>query len=232
MTREQKRQQFIDTIPAWYNGHLHFVAINVAGLSILAVSLAALDQPKWWEWLSVPVFILFANFVEWWVHRGWMHHPTPYVRWVYKAHATEHHVIFSDDDMQFRHPRELFFILAHPFYYPIFLSVGLPLPVAAGWLVSTNLAWMFALSTSAYYVLYEWFHTVHHWPRNSPVGRSAFARLVRDHHTRHHDPKLMTKGNFNVSFPLADHVLGTVLELRRVESVLRETAEEAVPPQE
>ncbi len=213
MTREQKRTQFIEKIPGWYNGYLHFGLINAGGLTILAASLAALQDPKWWEWLFVPISILFANFVEWWVHQGWMHHPSPWLKWPYLAHAAEHHVIFTDDDMQFRHPRELYFILAHPFYYPIFIAVGLPLPIAAAYLVSTNLAWMFVISIAGYYVLYEWFHTVHHWPRDTRVGRSAFARLVRGHHTRHHDPKRMTKGNFNVSFPLADHVLGTVLDV-------------------
>ncbi len=211
MKREEKRELFMDAIPAWYDGRVHFLAINLVGLIVMALSWALLDQPRIWEWAAVPLFIVFANFVEWWVHQGWMHHPSPYLMWPYLRHATEHHVIFTDKDMEVRHPRELYHVLAHPLFYPVFIAVGVPVPLLAGWLVSWNLAVLFALSVTLYYVIYEWFHTVHHWPTESRVGRSLFARLVREHHRIHHDPKLMTRGNFNVSFPLADRVLKTVL---------------------
>jgi len=33
---------------------------------------------------------------------------------------------------------------------------------------------------------------------------------LRRHHAAHHDPRLMTRYNFNVTFPIADRLFGTV----------------------
>lgn len=40
---------------------------------------------------------------------------------------------------------------------------------------------------------------------------SANLAWLRTHHTRHHELARMEKGNFNVSFPLWDWLLGTML---------------------
>ncbi len=51
----------------------------------------------------------------------------------------------------------------------------------------------------------------HHLSRDSWLGRRALVGWLRQHHTRHHELALMEKGNFNVSFPLWDWLLGTML---------------------
>ena len=71
--------------------------------------------------------------------------------------------------------------------------------------------WLFFLSVLAYYFVYEWFHFAHHLRRDSWLGRRAVVGWLRTHHTRHHELALMEKGNFNVSFPLWDRLLGTML---------------------
>ena len=78
-------------------------------------------------------------------------------------------------------------------------------------LVTANLAWLFFVSVLAYYFVYEWFHFAHHLSRDSWLGRRALVGWLRQHHTRHHELALMEKGNFNVSFPLWDWLLGTML---------------------
>lgn len=67
------------------------------------------------------------------------------------------------------------------------------------------------MSVLACYFVYEWFHFAHHLSENSWLGRRAVVGWLRLHHTRHHELALMAKGNFNVSFPLWDWLLGTML---------------------
>ena len=77
--------------------------------------------------------------------------------------------------------------------------------------MSRNIGILFWLSVFAYYLTYEWFHYCHHLPSDSWIGRRRIVSLARLHHTRHHELTRMTRGNFNVSFPLWDWLLGTLL---------------------
>ena len=144
-----------------------------------------------------------------------MHHPTRGLRIFYERHTLQHHVFYPDDDMAFREPRELFFVLFPPLALPMLLLVNLPIPLLLGSLVSANLAWLFFSSVLAYYFVYEWFHYAHHLRQESWLGRRALVGWLRTHHTRHHELARMEKGNFNVSFPLWDWLLGTMLPAGR-----------------
>ena len=64
------------------------------------------------------------------------------------------------------------------------------------------------------FLLYEWLHLLHHSPPEGPVAGSRWARWLRRHHARHHDPTRMQQGNFNISLPLFDFLVGTVLPPR------------------
>jgi len=209
--REQKRREMMAKVPDRYSGSAHWAFINVTTVLGIGLCLALLESPLWWEWLFVPGFFVFANGFEWWIHRGPMHHPTRGLRILYQRHTLQHHVFYPDDDMAFREPRELFYILFPPFALPVLLVVNLPIPLLLGSFVSANLAWLFFLSVLAYYFVYEWFHYVHHLPRDSWLGQRALVGWLRTQHTRHHELARMEKGNFNVSFPLWDWLLGTML---------------------
>ena len=209
--RDQKRREMIAKVPPRYSGRAHWAFINVTTILGLGFCLARLENTTWWEWLFVPGFFVFANGFEWWIHRGPMHHPTRGLRLLYERHTLQHHVFYPDDDMAFQDPRELFYVLFPPLALPILLVVNLPIPLLLGTLVSANLAWLFFLSVLAYYFVYEWFHYVHHLRRDSWLGRRPLVGWLRTQHTRHHELARMEKGNFNVSFPLWDWLLGTLL---------------------
>jgi len=208
---EEKRREMMAKVPPHYSGRAHWIFINATVLTAIAVCVVAVDGLAWWEWLFVPAFFVFSNGVEWWMHRGPMHHPTRGLRLLYERHTLQHHVFYPDDDMAFRDPRELFYVLFPPLFLPTILVVNLPIPLLLGTLVSANLAWLFFGSVLAYYLVYEWFHYVHHLPRDSWLGRRRLVGWLRTHHTRHHELARMEKGNFNVSFPLWDWLLGTML---------------------
>lgn len=94
--------------------------------------------------------------------------------------------------------------------FPVLLLLTAPLTLALGWLWAP-LAWVFLAAACAYYGVYEWLHLLHHWPQDRWLGRRRLVGWLRRHHARHHDPRRMRAGNFNVSFPLCDYALRSVL---------------------
>ena len=68
---------------------------------------------------------------------------------------------------------------------------------------------LFLISTHAYFMIYEWLHTIYHLPARSTILRLWPFRQLAAHHTLHHDPRWMQRANFGVSTPLWDVVRGT-----------------------
>lgn len=198
-------------IPSGYSGVLHVAYFNALALGVIGVAIAGIERPSALELALAPLFLVFANAFEWWIHRGPMHHPVKGLRELYDRHTLSHHVYFTDRDMEIESARELKLVLFPPFALPFFIALTSPLPLAAGLVISANAARIFFAAAIGYYLIYEWMHLFHHLPRASWIGRRRFVAAAREHHTRHHDPRRMTRGNFNVSFPLWDRVAGTVL---------------------
>lgn len=209
---ERRRRELLARIPSWYSGTAHWLLINLVILGVIAACLVALERPAPWEWLFVPGFFVFANAFEWWIHRGPMHHPTRFLYRLYQRHTLEHHVVFADTAMPFRDSRELFYVLFPPLFLPAILVANSPIPLLLSVAISPNLGLLFFGSALAYYLVYEWFHFLHHLPPTSWLGRRSLVGRFRRHHTRHHELARMEKGNFNVSFPLWDWILETMLE--------------------
>ena len=86
--------------------------------------------------------------------------------------------------------------------------------VAAAWLVGT---WAIIcgslLACAGYYGAYEYMHWCMHLPKKRGIERSGIYFRLNGHHLLHH--RYMGK-NFNVVFPLADLILGTLLLRSRV----------------
>lgn len=203
--------------PSWLTGWRHFAAITLLGVAAPALSVAMLRDPKWWEWAALPAGFLIANFVEWLAHRYPMHHPTRGLREMYDRHTLDHHRFYSETAMEVESPEDFDSVL---FSLPAlaFFMLGLAAPIAAAFfaLVSWNAGWLFIALAVDYYALYEYFHLAYHLPEDSWVGRLPGMARLRRHHTHHHDPRLMTDWNFNVTFPLFDRLFGTHFERRRL----------------
>ncbi len=211
-TRAERRAQLAAAnIPPRYSGALHVAYFNALALGVIGAALAGLDRPTTFELALAPAFLIFANAFEWWIHRGPMHHPWPYLRELYQRHTLSHHAYFTDRDMEITSARELKLVLFPPFALPFFIALTSPLPIVAGLVVSANAARIFFASAISYYLIYEWLHLIHHLPCASWIGQRHWVAALRTHHTRHHEPRRMTLGNFNVSFPLWDWVRGTLL---------------------
>ena len=63
-------------------------------------------------------------------------------------------------------------------------------------------------------MIYEFLHLCCHCEENWFVRTCPLVNTVRRHHTAHHNPRMMTNVNMNVTFPIADWLFGTS-DLRR-----------------
>jgi len=201
-----------DHLQAGYSAGRH-VALTVtlaALLAALGVKLALRAHPA--DWLLAPVFVVFANFIEWTVHKHPMHRPQP-PRFMYKNHVQLHHLAFTDRNMPIARADELGLVMM-PWYTMLGLFVvAAPVMIAGGLLRGPGLAGVFLLTAVAYFLMYETLHALYHLPEaaleSSGVGRSRLFRRLQAHHRRHHVLGRMAHVNFNVTIPLMDAVLGT-----------------------
>ena len=64
------------------------------------------------------------------------------------------------------------------------------------------------------YLTYETFHYCCHCHENWFIRHMPFINTIRRHHTAHHNMGIMMKYNMNLTFPIADWILGSS-DLRR-----------------
>jgi hypothetical protein len=206
--REQYRRQHIGKR---YSGLAHLSFTSGACLAAMAFSASRLHGVTPPEWLAVPLTFLFANVAEHAGHRGAMHHPRRGLGLVFERHTRQHHRFFTPERMQFDGVRDYKAVLFPPVLLMFFivcfaLPVGLPLAL----LTSANTGWLFALTAIGYFLNYEWLHFSYHTPPDSRLARLPGMAALRRHHTYHHDQSLMTHYNFNITYPIADRLFGTL----------------------
>jgi hypothetical protein len=188
-----------------YSGALHFAFTSAVALAVIAFALSRLRSPSPLALLTVPLTFLYANFVEWRAHRGPMHRKVRGLSLIHERHALQHHAFFTSAEMQIDSRRDFKMVLFPPvlvvFFFGLFaVPVGFALRLAFG----ANVAALFVATSMGYFLLYEWLHLAYHLPVPLPgIGR------LRTHHRTHHDPRLMTRNNFNITFPICDAIFGT-----------------------
>lgn len=197
-------------IGAGYKGWLHASFTLFGSLAVIALAATRVRAPSWPELLTIPATFLFATFAE---HRGHalaMHRPVRGLRLVYRRHALEHHRFFTHEAMAYDGARD-FKIMLFPPVLLLFFIGGMAAPVGAllFFVATPNVAWLFVATAIAYYLSYEVLHFSYHCPESSWVWHVPGMRALRRHHQRHHDPRLMGRYNFNITFPIFDWLLGT-----------------------
>jgi hypothetical protein len=198
-------------IPPGYRGGRHLLFTFGGGSLALLVCLWQLDDVQPWEWLTVPLAVLYANLVEYVGHRWPMHRPFRGLSLVYRRHAGQHHRFFTDQAMPLEQSRDLRAVLFPPLLVVFFFGgFALPAWFVLAWLASTNVAWLLVASGLAYYLHYELLHSAYHAPAGSWAARSRLIARLRNLHRAHHDPALMTRYNFNITWPLGDWLFGTL----------------------
>ena len=206
--RQQYRQQFIGPR---YSGWAHFAFTTVGTTAFILFCIHKLHAVQTLEWLTIPLTFLYTNFAEYFGHRGPMHHPRKFLGKVFERHTRQHHRFFTETEMAFDSSRDFKAVLFPPILVFFFLlAFGTPTALLLGWLISPNVAWLFAMTGTAYFLNYELLHFSYHVPASSWIARLPFMAALRRHHTLHHDQSLMVHYHFNITYPIADRVMGTL----------------------
>ena len=222
--RDEIRARELAAIPWWYSPYGHLAATTGIGLVVLVVALFRLHHVRALELLTVPITFLFANGFEWRVHRNVLHRRFKPFELIYERHTPMHHMVYIEGDMCARNPKEWRLVLMPALGILGAVIVASPFAVGAAYLVTANCGWLFLVTASLYMVLYEVSHLSYHLSPESFLGRRSLVRVLRRHHARHHDPRLMQKWNFNVTIPLFDWIHGTIAPADLVERIERERA--------
>ena len=193
-----------------YSGVSHLTLTT--GISITVVSLCVwmLNQVTPFEWLTIPLVLLYANLSEYLGHKGPMHKETRFLSLIYQRHTLEHHYFFTHEAMAIESTKDykavLFPLEMIAFFFGCF---ALPVALLIYFLLSPNVAFLFVITSTLYFLNYEILHLVYHLKSDSWAGKLPIIEFLSHHHTLHHDPRLMNRYNFNVTFPLFDFLFGT-----------------------
>ena len=212
MSERQRRfrAQYRSEIHPLYNGMVHIGVIYAVGAAAIAWCASRLVGATW-EWLLVvPVFVL-SNLFEWWIHKNVMHRLVDVwaLRAIYDRHTRQHHQYFTDNEMTVDSTREwriIFFPWRALF---TFMALGVPFALLLGWVVDPNAGYILMITIVGQYLIYETFHYCCHVHDNWFVRYTPFINTIRRHHTMHHNKGIMMERNMNLTFPVADWMMGT-----------------------
>ncbi len=204
------REQYRAEIHPLYRGPVHIGVIYLVGLTVIAFCVSRLVNASW-EWLLVIPVFFFSNLFEWWIHKYVMHRLVDVwaLRAIYDRHTRQHHQYFTDNEMTVQTSRE-WRIIFFP-WRALFTFMGLGTPFA--WLlaqaVNGNAGYILMVTIVGQYLIYETFHYCCHVHDNGFVRHTPFVNTIRRHHTAHHNYGIMMSHNMNLTFPIADWLMGT-----------------------
>jgi sterol desaturase/sphingolipid hydroxylase (fatty acid hydroxylase superfamily) len=206
-------------IPERYSGQLHLATVIGFAVIVATASLAMLEDVRAAEWLAVPLTFLYCNIAEYLGHRGPMHHRTRFLGGIFQRHTVEHHSFFTDEAISFDSPRDYRAVLFPPILLAFFFGLfAVPAGAVLYFLLSPNIGFLFICTAILYYLNYELFHFAYHVDPRSWLGRAPLIHRLRRNHVRHHDKHLMTRYNFNITYPICDRLFGTLYREDETES--------------
>ena len=211
-TVEQARAAFRERhISQNYSGPLHLATTVSISLLIALLSAMMLEEVGSLEWLTIPLTFLYANLSEYFGHKGPMHHKTRFLGPIFERHTIVHHAFFTDEAATYDTTQDFKAVLFPPILLLFFNGCfALPVGTLLYFLISPNVCFLFVLTTILYFLNYELLHFAYHMDPQTWVGRLPFMNRLRRHHIRHHDRRLMTRYNFNITYPIFDYLFGTV----------------------
>ena len=200
-----------EVLPPHYSALRHIGLVIVVGLGGIAVSLwLAAPHWRWTDLWIVPATVLIANTVEYFAHRGPMHHRRRGLHALHLRHTGRHHHYFTEQAMHFESLRDFHAVLFPPVLLLFFGGIAAGLGGVAALFLPRSVAALFVATALAYYLLYEVLHFLYHVPPAWRAGRLPGVRTLARLHRLHHDPRRMQQVNFNLTLPLWDWLAGTL----------------------
>lgn len=224
---ERKRAEIVATVPTWYSPIGHLLVPGLLGLGAMIAAFRGIHDLRLLELVTIPLTLFFGFGFEWLVHQVLLHRRMPGATILYDRHELMHHVIYTYDDMAMRSSRELRLILMPAFAVVGVFFVDLPFAIAITALISKNAGCLFLGTSMIFFLTYEWMHCAYHLPPDSFIGRIGVISRLREHHRRHHDPRLMKHWNFNVTVPVFDWIHRTTWSPEREAERAEKAAQKA-----
>lgn len=153
-------------------------------------------------------WFLYSSFYEWFAHRYFMHTKRSPVQWMFDGHTLIHHQIYKGENFLARGPGRPPHVTLRRTTFPGILLGHIPVFLLFQWLTGLPTFWGAVAGLTLYYAGYEYTHYLMHVPRGHMLERFRAFLFLREHHRLHH--RYMQR-NFNVLFPLADYLLGTLV---------------------
>jgi hypothetical protein len=207
---ERHRRAIVEQVPTWYRPLPHLVFPSLFGLLALIFAVSQIHALRPYELVAIPVTVLVAFSFEWRVHKSVLHRRIPGLGVIYDRHELQHHVVYTYDDMAMRGARELQLILMPAYAVLLVALINAPLAYLAARFVAPNVGYIYLVTSMGFFLTYEWLHLAYHLPPSHPISRIGLVARLREHHRRHHDPRLMRAWNFNVTVPMFDWVHRTM----------------------
>jgi hypothetical protein len=194
-----------------YSGPLHLASTITVSLALATICIVMVENVKPLEWLAIPLTFAYANLSEYLGHRGPMHHRKRLLSAVFQRHSIEHHAFFTDEAPSFDSTRDYKAVLFPPVLLLFFIGCfAMPVGAVLYFLISANVAFLFVLTSVLYFLNYELLHFAYHSDPKAWIARLPFMSGLRLHHIRHHNRNVMTRYNFNITYPLCDYLFGTL----------------------
>jgi hypothetical protein len=204
---ERRRREIVaKSFRGWYSPVLHVVVPALISVTVALLALLSLRDVRPIELLVIPATLILGFGFEWQVHKYVLHHRVPLISTLYVRHELHHHVIYTYDDFTMRERREFRLVLVPAYAVVLIALINAPLAWGLGRFVAPNVACLYLATSMLFFITYEWLHLAYHFPPDTFVGRLRLIAKLREHHRRHHDPRLMKTWNFNVTVPVFDWV--------------------------
>lgn len=203
------RARYRAAIKPGYNAWLHGGFVLLFGALCIGFLVSRVSDPSPWEWLTVPLALVFYNWGEYKIHKNLGHVKHGYSKLFYQRHTGDHHSFFAYGQMNYETPKDWRVIFFPAWLIVVFATLNL----SAYWLISqwnANVAALFSATLLAGYLAYEIMHACEHLPEQHPLLKLSWLRRMRRLHELHHARELMHHFNFSVVFPLWDWVYGTL----------------------
>jgi biotin transporter BioY len=209
---EQFRADYRAQIESWYNGVVHVTIIYVIGIAALTYFIRQIESPiRWYQWAVVLFVFLTANIFEWCMHRYVMHRPRKnfIARAIYTRHTLNHHQFFTETNYSTDSVRDYRIVFFPPYTEIAAISLTVPGALLLGYALGANAGWLTMCTPTVLYMTYELFHWSCHVKDNWFVRHCPFINTIRRHHAAHHEQRVMTKLNMNLTFPISDWLFDT-----------------------
>lgn len=194
------------SISPWVHPVFNFGALTLT-------ILFSLSQVKVWNWeqlFTAFLTLLLGNLVVFLLHRYPLHKRYKIAPFPYDRHTVEHHRYYDYRNIVLDGPDDFSVIFFPWFIILSFILFVCPIFFSVGYFVSgPSLGWFAVAAAAGYFTLYEVVHLSCHLPTDHWWLKIPGLKAMHEHHRLHHHPRLMSRYNFCIVYPLFDYILGT-----------------------